>query len=104
MSSNSAQANPIPRKSSGSTSVGKDEVDKINFMNLQCSNVDGNRILSSAPLSNDVLLERLKAVVISCNSALHQTKGLTDNYVSTSCLLTEYRFSSEKRLEEHDPG
>lgn len=81
MSSNSAQANPIHHKAS--TSAGKDEVDKINFMNLQCSNVDGNRILSNTPLSNDALLKRLKAVVISCNMALHETKGLTDNYVST---------------------
>lgn len=92
MSSNSAQANPIPRKSSGSMSVGKDEVDKINFMNLQCSNVDGNRILSATPLSNEVLLERLKAVVISCNAALHQTKGLTDSYVSPSCFVDRVPF------------
>jgi hypothetical protein len=78
MYSNQAEASPIPATIDSSS---HDEVDKINFLNLQCD-ISANEDLPRVPLSDEVLRERLRAVLISCNSALHTTKHLTDNYVS----------------------
>lgn len=81
MSSNRAQAHPVPATISSERCLGHDEVDKINFLNLQCD-VSSGKKLSKAPLNDAALRERLVAVLISCHSALHQTKHLTDSYVS----------------------
>lgn len=72
MYSNQAEASPIPG----------DEVDKVNFLNLQCDISSDKSRNTKASMSDSELRERLVAVLISCNSALHITKHLTDNYVS----------------------
>lgn len=82
MSSKHAEASPVPVAITSETSSGHDEVDKINFLNLKCHIADENPKLPITPLSDAVLKERLRAVLHSCHSALHQTKSLTDNYVS----------------------
>jgi hypothetical protein len=71
MYSNQAEAHPVPH----------DEVDKVNFLNLQCD-ISDDKNLQKSSMSDEKLKERLVAVLISCNSALHTTKHLTDNYVS----------------------
>lgn len=83
MSSKQADASPVPVAiTSATSSSGHDEVDKVNFLNLQCHISNEHEKVSITPLSDAVLRERLRAVLLSCHSALHQTKHLTDNYVS----------------------
>lgn len=83
MSSRQAEASPVPVAiTSETSSAGHDEVDKINFLNLQCHIANEHASAPMAPLNDAVLKERLRAVLLSCHSALHQTKHLTDNYVS----------------------
>lgn len=83
MSSNQAESSPIPATLTSDTSSGYDAVDKINFLNLHCEVSTDHKKIPKA-LSNNVALlrERLVAVLVSCHSALHQTKHLTDSYVS----------------------
>lgn len=79
MSTNQAESSPIPATV---VEASNDVPDKINFLNLQCQVSSEHRTISKASLSDEVLRERLVAVLISCHSALHQTKSLTDSYVS----------------------
>lgn len=72
MYSNQAEAGPI---------ASRDEVDKVNFLNLQCD-ISTDKSHPKIPLSDSALRERLVDVLVSCNAALHTTKHLTDNYVS----------------------
>lgn len=74
MYSNQAEASPIPATS-------HDEVDKVNFLNLQCESSPGG-VIPNTKLSDSELRQRLVDVLVSCNSALYTTKHLTDNYVS----------------------
>ena len=90
MSSNSTQANPIHKRSGGHDTVDR----KVNFMNLQCNTVSEKRVLATTPLSDEVLKERLKAVLHNCRSALTKTKTLTDDYVSIQILIIT---SNEKK-------
>lgn len=84
MSSNKTNANPVPATISSGIPNRHDESDKMNFLNLQCDiSNDYNKKASKDALNDVVLKERLVAVLISCHSALHQTKHLTDNYVSS---------------------
>ena len=71
---NQAEASPIPATS-------HDDVDKVNFLNLQCQSSPSG-IIPKTGLSDSALRQRLVDVLVSCNSALHITKHLTDNYVS----------------------
>lgn len=81
MSSNRAESSPVPATITSNTSSGHDEIDKYNFLNLKCDASNENK-LSKVSLSDIQLRGRLVAVLVSCNQALHQTKHLTDNYVS----------------------
>lgn len=84
MSSNKTDAKPVPAMISSEIPNSHDETDKINFLKLQCDiSNDYNKKASRNALNDVVLKERLVAVLISCHSALHQTKHLTDNYVSS---------------------
>ncbi|CRK91186.1 CLUMA_CG004869, isoform B [Clunio marinus] len=78
MSSNQAEGRSIVYASSEENSSGRDESDKIDFLNLQCV---VERDKPKAPLSDSALKSRLEAVLLSCRSALFQTKDLTDNYI-----------------------
>lgn len=108
MSSNQTEANPIPITTEAPS--GHDEVDRhTNFLNLKCDISNDTKKLPKASLNDTALRERLIAVLIQCRSvsffltyfeeyqfifrkineniyyslqALHQTKHLTDNYVS----------------------
>lgn len=94
MSSNKADANPVPATITSGTANSHDETDKINFLNLQCDiSNDYNKKASKNALNDVVLKERLVAVLVSCHSALHQTKHLTDNYVSLEILFFAKRHS-----------
>lgn len=98
MSSKQTDASPVPVI----TSPGIDEVDKVNFLNLQC-HISSEKAVPSPSLSDAALRERLKAVLLSCHSALHQTKTLTDNYVSwelfKNCINFENITAEYKQLD-----
>lgn len=90
MSSNQAESSPVPATITSETSSGNDAVDKINFINLQCEVSSEHRKVPKTPLNDAALRERLVAVLISCHSALHQTKHLTDSYVSQTLFSKHY--------------
>lgn len=79
MYTNQAEASPIP--ATIDSTPGHDEVDKVNFLNLQCD-ISVDKSLPKTQLSDSDLRKRLVDVLVSCNAALHTTKHLTDNYVS----------------------
>lgn len=58
MTSKQAEANPVPASVSSS---GRDEVDKVNFLNLHCASQGGQKV-SKALLSDSALRDRLIAV------------------------------------------
>jgi hypothetical protein len=82
MSSNKAEASPVPVSINTDSTLKNDEGDKVNFLNLQCHIAEKLK-MPKTQLSYENLRERLIAVLITCHSALHQTKHLTDNYVSS---------------------
>lgn len=61
MTSKQAEANPVPATLSSERSSGRDEVDKINFLNLHCDISSGHK-MSTALLSDSALRGRLTAV------------------------------------------
>lgn len=77
MSSEQAEASPVPVAPSG-----HDELDKVNFLNPKCHISEGSTHGPITPLSDDALKARLGAVLLTCHSALHSTKSFTEDYVS----------------------
>jgi hypothetical protein len=77
MCSNQVKAGPIPAS---------DEMSKVNFLNLQCKGSQDEDV-PHTPMSDSELRERLKAVLYSCHSALHTTKHLTEDYVSSRLIV-----------------
>lgn len=63
MTSKQAEASPVPATVSSERSAGRDEVDKINFLNLHCDISSGHK-MSSTLLSDSVLRGRLIAVSV----------------------------------------
>jgi len=81
-----AEANPIPMS-------GSDQVDNAaSPRSLKCG-TQGERV----ELTNDVLKSRIEALVNGCNSALRETKALTDVFVSTTLKNYKKTKSDDKR-------